>query len=158
MTFDLALAIWKQCSLFNLTRLILWHVFCLQELTGKVPHAFPLETGERAPIVQRRVGLPHNNTKGEVRELSQILWHWSQRSCMSVNTDYHHITDLSYCFVQDETGQRRQMKTLFSGALYRHSESDRNVPNSRRTVHRGCHTGKVVLLTARVPRCITSYT
>ncbi|XP_014021916.2 coiled-coil domain-containing protein 120 [Salmo salar] len=80
------------------------------ELTGKVPHAFPLETGERAPIVQRRVGLPHNNTKGE-----------------------------------DETGQRRQMKTIFSGALYRHSESDRNVPNSKRTVHRGCHTEDTVM-------------
>lgn len=38
-----------------------------------VPHAFPLETGERAPVVERRAGLAHNNTKGEVRELSQIL-------------------------------------------------------------------------------------
>ncbi|KAM9536545.1 coiled-coil domain-containing protein 120 isoform 1-T11 [Salvelinus alpinus] len=80
------------------------------ELTGMVPHAFPLETGERAPVVQRRAGLAHNNTKGE-----------------------------------DETGQRRQMKTLFSGALYRHSEQDRNVPNSRRTVHRGCHTEDTVM-------------
>lgn len=44
---------------------------------------------------------------------------------------------------QDEAAQRKQMKAIFTGALYRHSESDRNVPNSKRTVHRGCHTGMI---------------
>ncbi|XP_010880235.1 coiled-coil domain-containing protein 120 [Esox lucius] len=85
---------------------------CLQEaeLTGKVPRAFPLETGERVPVVQRRACMPFNNTMEE-----------------------------------DEASQRRQMKTLFSGALYRHSESERNVPSSRRTVHRGCHTEDTVM-------------
>ncbi|XP_034068074.1 coiled-coil domain-containing protein 120 isoform X2 [Gymnodraco acuticeps] len=79
---------------------------CLQEaeLTGKISHAFPLETGEKPPVVQRRAGLPPN-TKAE-----------------------------------DEAAQRKQMKAIFTGALYRHSESDRNIPNSKRTVHRGCHT------------------
>lgn len=38
-----------------------------------VPHAFPLETGERAPVVERRAGLAHNNTKGEVREHSETM-------------------------------------------------------------------------------------
>lgn len=42
--------------------------------------------------------------------------------------------------MQDESSQRRQMKALFSGALYRHSESDKNIPNCKRTVARGCHT------------------
>lgn len=43
--------------------------------------------------------------------------------------------------LQDEAAQRKQVKAIFSGALYRHSENERNVPNSKRTVHRGCHTG-----------------
>ncbi|XP_061148280.1 coiled-coil domain-containing protein 120 [Syngnathus typhle] len=79
---------------------------CFQEaeLTGKLPQAFPLETGEKPPTVQRRTGLPPR-------------------------------TDL-----QDEAAQRRQVKAIFTGALYRHTESDRNIPNSKRTVHRGCHT------------------
>lgn len=46
-------------------------------------------------------------------------------------------------WLQDEAAQRKQMKAIFSGALYRHSESDGNVPNSKRTVHRGCHTGTI---------------
>ncbi|KAK2862541.1 hypothetical protein Q5P01_002074 [Channa striata] len=84
---------------------------CLQEaeLTGKLPRAFPLETGEKPPVVQRRAGLAPN-AKAE-----------------------------------DEAAQRKQMKAIFTGALYRHSESDRNVPNSKRTVHRGCHTEDTVM-------------
>ncbi|XP_026024615.1 coiled-coil domain-containing protein 120 isoform X1 [Astatotilapia calliptera] len=85
---------------------------CLQEaeLTGKLPRAFPLETGEKPPLVQRRAGLAPI-AKAE----------------------------------QDEAAQRKQMKAIFTGALYRHSESDRNVPNSKRTVHRGCHTEDTVM-------------
>ncbi|XP_061689498.1 coiled-coil domain-containing protein 120 isoform X2 [Syngnathoides biaculeatus] len=79
---------------------------CFQEaeLTGKLPQAFPLETGEKPPAVQRRAGMPPN------------------------------------CRVEDEAAQRKQMKAIFTGALYRHTESERNFPNSKRTVHRGCHT------------------
>uniref|UniRef100_A0A3B4B9P1 Uncharacterized protein n=1 Tax=Periophthalmus magnuspinnatus TaxID=409849 RepID=A0A3B4B9P1_9GOBI len=36
------------------------------------------------------------------------------------------------------------MKTIFTGALYRNSELDRNVQN-KRTVHRGCHTEDAVM-------------
>uniref|UniRef100_A0A3P9LBT0 Coiled-coil domain containing 120 n=1 Tax=Oryzias latipes TaxID=8090 RepID=A0A3P9LBT0_ORYLA len=85
---------------------------CLQEaeLTGKLPHAFPLEAGETPPVVQRRAGLVPS-TK-----------------------------------VEDDSAQRRQMKAIFTGALYsRHTESDRNGPNSKRTVHRGCHTEDTVV-------------
>ncbi|AWP03353.1 putative coiled-coil domain-containing protein 120 [Scophthalmus maximus] len=83
---------------------------CLQEaeLTGKVPRAFPLETGEKPPLVQRRAGLAPN-TKAE------------------------------------DEAQRKQMKAIFTGALYRHSESERNVPSSKRTVHRGCHTEDTIM-------------
>ncbi|XP_077430414.1 coiled-coil domain-containing protein 120 [Vanacampus margaritifer] len=79
---------------------------CFQEaeLTGKLPQAFPLETGEKPPTVQRRAGMPPN------------------------------------CRAEDEAAQKRQMKAIFTGALYRHTDSDRNIPNSKRTVHRGCHT------------------
>ncbi|KAL3977824.1 inactive phospholipase D5 [Sarotherodon galilaeus] len=84
---------------------------CLQEaeLTGKLPRAFPLETGEKPPLVQRRAGLA------------------------------------PIAKAEDEAAQRKQMKAIFTGALYRHSESDRNVPNSKRTVHRGCHTEDTVM-------------
>ncbi|XP_072308054.1 coiled-coil domain-containing protein 120 isoform X2 [Eucyclogobius newberryi] len=78
---------------------------CLQEaeLTGKLPRVFPLESGEKPPLVQRRAHLAPN-TK-----------------------------------IEDGTAQRKQVKTIFTGALYRNSELDRNVQN-KRTVHRGCHT------------------
>uniref|UniRef100_A0A1A8FPE1 Coiled-coil domain containing 120 n=2 Tax=Nothobranchius korthausae TaxID=1143690 RepID=A0A1A8FPE1_9TELE len=84
---------------------------CLQEaeLTGKLPRVFPLETGEKAPLVQRRAGLVPS-TKAE-----------------------------------DDSVQRKQMKAIFTGALCRNSESDRNGPNSKRTVHRGCHTEDTVM-------------
>ncbi|XP_072238904.1 coiled-coil domain-containing protein 120 isoform X2 [Leuresthes tenuis] len=47
--------------------------------------------------------------------------------------------------VEDDFAQRKQMKALITGALYRNSESDRNGPNSKRTVHRGCHTEDTVM-------------
>ncbi|KAI7794892.1 coiled-coil domain-containing protein 120 isoform X1 [Triplophysa rosa] len=45
---------------------------------------------------------------------------------------------------EDDPGQRRQMKALFSGALRRSIESDKNMLYSKRTVHRGCHTEETV--------------
>ncbi|XP_036416028.1 coiled-coil domain-containing protein 120 [Colossoma macropomum] len=45
---------------------------------------------------------------------------------------------------EDDPGQRRQMKTLFSGALRRNIESDKNTLHNKRTVHRGCHTEETV--------------
>lgn len=44
-----------------------------------------------------------------------------------------------FCPLQDDG--RKQMKAIFTGALHRHGEFDLN---SRRTVHRGCHTGRAV--------------
>ncbi|XP_072522150.1 coiled-coil domain-containing protein 120 isoform X2 [Salminus brasiliensis] len=45
---------------------------------------------------------------------------------------------------EDDQGQRRQMKTLFSGALRRNIESDKTMLHNKRTVHRGCHTEDTV--------------
>ncbi|XP_076125380.1 coiled-coil domain-containing protein 120 [Alosa pseudoharengus] len=73
------------------------------ELTGKLPRDFPLESGERPPLIQRRA---HTHT---------------QRS-------------------DDDPCQRRQMKTLFGGALCRSVEADKITLQGKRTVHRGCHT------------------
>ncbi|KAK1800083.1 hypothetical protein P4O66_006142 [Electrophorus voltai] len=81
-----------------------------QELTGKLPHAFPLQVGERPPFIQRRLGLP----------------------------------PLPLSKVEDDPGQRRQMKTLFSGALRRTVELDKTTLHCKRTVHRGCHTEETV--------------
>ncbi|CAL8380027.1 unnamed protein product [Boreogadus saida] len=78
---------------------------CLQEaeLTGKLSRGFPLEEGERAPLVQRRVGSK----------------------------------------TEDDSGLRKQRH--FTGPLYRSTESDRNVLNNKRTMHRGCHTEDAVI-------------
>ncbi|XP_061730814.1 coiled-coil domain-containing protein 120 isoform X1 [Nerophis ophidion] len=107
---------------------------CLQEaeLTGKLPRAFPLETGEKPPAVQRKAGLPPN-CKAEVSQhLEYFFVHCG-------------LTQVLVAWMQDEAAQRRQVKTIFSGTLYRHTESDRNIPNSKRTVHRGCHTEDSVM-------------
>ncbi|XP_061584729.1 coiled-coil domain-containing protein 120 [Cololabis saira] len=84
---------------------------CLQEaeLTGKLPRAFPLDSGEKPPLVQRRAGL------------------------------------LPITRLEEDAAQRKQMKAMFTGALHRHSDSERSGPNGKRTVHRGCHTEDSVM-------------
>uniref|UniRef100_A0A4W5LFV7 Cytohesin Ubiquitin Protein Inducing domain-containing protein n=1 Tax=Hucho hucho TaxID=62062 RepID=A0A4W5LFV7_9TELE len=42
---------------------------------------------------------------------------------------------------EEEVCQRKPRKTLFSGALRRRVDSDQHPTHSKRTVHRGCHTG-----------------
>ncbi|XP_008293462.1 uncharacterized protein ccdc120a [Stegastes partitus] len=55
------------------------------------------------------------------------------------------------CRVEDEDSQRSKLKkTLFSGALRKHNDSEHNTHNQththhgKRTVHRGCHTDDTV--------------
>uniref|UniRef100_A0A8C9X3K4 Coiled-coil domain containing 120a n=1 Tax=Sander lucioperca TaxID=283035 RepID=A0A8C9X3K4_SANLU len=46
---------------------------------------------------------------------------------------------------REEDSQRsKQKKTLFSGALRKHSDSEHNTHHGKRTVHRGCHTDDTV--------------
>ncbi|KAG9336026.1 hypothetical protein JZ751_003285 [Albula glossodonta] len=80
------------------------------ELTGEIPKEFPLEAGERPPHVRRRSGLSHHGSK-----------HSSKGE-------------------EEEVGQRKQKKALFSGALRRQTDSDQHPTHGKRTVHRGCHT------------------
>ncbi|XP_058499787.1 coiled-coil domain-containing protein 120 isoform X1 [Solea solea] len=104
------------------TRLAELRRICLQEaeLTGAVPHHFPLEAGEKLPCVRRRGGASHQ-----------------------VNRKYR---------AEDEDSQRSKLKkTLFSGALRKHSDSEHNTHTQthtnhgkRTTVHRGCHTDDTV--------------
>ncbi|XP_039521748.1 coiled-coil domain-containing protein 120 isoform X2 [Pimephales promelas] len=98
-------------SLLN-TRLAELKRVCLQEaeMTGEVPHEYPLETGEKVPHVRRRAGLPRSSSKQNTK-----------------NED-------------EDASQRKTKKTLFSGALRRHVDSEQHPSHSKRTVHRGCHT------------------
>ncbi|XP_028820757.1 coiled-coil domain-containing protein 120-like [Denticeps clupeoides] len=99
------------------TRLAELRRVCLQEaeLTGEIPSQFPLETGERPPYVRRRVAATRNGSKQTVKG------------------------------EDEEVTQRKSKKTLFSGALRRHTDSEQQ-PSShgKRTVHRGCHTDNAV--------------
>lgn len=85
---------------------------CLQEaeLIGEVPPEFPLEVGERPPFVRRRGGSIRHGPK--------------------------HIGRAE----EDDAGQRKCKKTLFSGALRRNNDTEQQPPLGKRTAHRGCHT------------------
>ncbi|KAJ8017301.1 hypothetical protein DPEC_G00016420 [Dallia pectoralis] len=89
---------------------------CLQEaeLTGEIPGDFPLEAGERRPYVRRRIGSYRQGPKTLGK------------------------TEV------EEVCRRKPKKTLFSSALRRHVDSEQNHTNSKRTVHRGCHTDDTV--------------
>ncbi|XP_051951025.1 coiled-coil domain-containing protein 120-like isoform X1 [Xyrauchen texanus] len=102
-------------SLLN-TRLAELRQVCLQEaeLTGEVPHEYPLETGEKPPLVRRIVGLSRSGSKYNTKN------------------------------EEEDSSQRKTKKTLFSGALRRHVDSEQHPPHGKRTVHRGCHTDNTV--------------
>ncbi|XP_073675981.1 coiled-coil domain-containing protein 120 [Garra rufa] len=89
---------------------------CLQEaeLTGEVSNDYPLESGEKVPHVRRRAGLSRSGSKHNTKN------------------------------EEEDVSQRKTKKTLFSGALRRHVDSEQHPPHSKRTVHRGCHTDNTV--------------
>ncbi|KAA0714359.1 Coiled-coil domain-containing protein 120 [Triplophysa tibetana] len=98
------------------TRLAELKRVCLQEaeLTGELPHEYPLENCEKFPHVRRKAGLSRSSSK--------------------------HITRNE----EEDIFQRKTKKTLFSGALRRHVDSEQHPSHGKRTVHRGCHTDNTV--------------
>ncbi|XP_029689339.1 coiled-coil domain-containing protein 120 isoform X2 [Takifugu rubripes] len=102
------------------TRLAELRRVCLQEaeLTGVVPSDFPLGAGEKAPCIRRRRGGPRHASR-KYRE-------------------------------EEDCQRTKSKKTLFSTALRKHSDSEAHTHtqthtyNSKRTVHRGCHTDDTV--------------
>ncbi|XP_077080447.1 coiled-coil domain-containing protein 120 [Siphateles boraxobius] len=102
-------------SLLN-TRLAELKRVCLleAEMTGEVPHEYPLESGEKVPHVRRRAGLSRSSSKQNTKN------------------------------EEEDASQRKTKKTLFSGALRRHADSEQHPSHSKRTVHRGCHTDNAV--------------
>ncbi|KAI7797948.1 coiled-coil domain-containing protein 120 isoform X1 [Triplophysa rosa] len=98
------------------TRLAELKRVCLQEaeLTGEVPHEYPLESCEKFPHVRRKAGLSRSSSKHNTRNEEEDIF------------------------------QRKTKKTLFSGALRRHVDSEQHPSHGKRTVHRGCHTDNTV--------------
>ncbi|XP_065126291.2 coiled-coil domain-containing protein 120 isoform X2 [Paramisgurnus dabryanus] len=98
------------------TRLADLRRLCLQEaeLTGEVPHEYPLETGEKPPNVRRKSALSRSASKHNAKN------------------------------EEEDVSQRKAKKTLFSGALRRHVDSEQHPSHGKRTVHRGCHTDNTV--------------
>lgn len=94
----------------------------------------------------------HSGLFKEVHSTQSVF---SPVSPITVHWDYVHFClfnnfkiPLPACHLQEEDSQRIKMKkTLFSGALRKHSDSEQNTNtqthtyHSKRTVHRGCHTG-----------------
>lgn len=108
-----------------------------------MPSDFPLEAGEKPPCVRRR---GNGKCRVEVSQSSDV------RMCLrpGAASEKLPLVCLRVRLQDDDSQRSKPKKTLFSGALRKHSDPEHNTHSQththhgKRTVHRGCHTGNTL--------------